>query len=64
MKIVIMAYASHASALSLVCSFFLAFVTANSSDQKVVLGFYGESLCPDCIAFANGPLKEAFNEVK
>ena len=30
--------------------------------EKVQLGFYSESLCPDCIAFANGPLDEAMNE--
>ena len=31
--------------------------------ENVQLGFYSESLCPDCIAFANGPLEKAMNEV-
>ena len=31
--------------------------------KKVELGFYSESLCPDCIAYANGPLEKAMNEV-
>ena len=30
--------------------------------EKVQLGFYSESLCPDCIDFANGPLEEAMNK--
>ena len=30
----------------------------------VLLGFYGESLCPDCINFSNGPLTKAFDEVR
>lgn len=30
--------------------------------EKVQLGFYSESLCPDCIDFANGPLEKAMNE--
>jgi interferon gamma-inducible protein 30 len=29
----------------------------------VQLGFYSESLCPDCINFANGPLEKAVNEI-
>ena len=33
------------------------------SAEKVQLGFYSESLCPDCIDFANGPLEKAMNEV-
>ena len=32
--------------------------------EKVQLGFYSESLCPDCIAFANGPLDEAMNKAR
>ncbi len=32
-------------------------------DDNVVIGFYSESLCPDCIALSNGPLTDAFNEV-
>ena len=32
--------------------------------DKVQLGFYSESLCPDCIALANGPLEKAMNEVR
>lgn len=31
--------------------------------EKVQLGFYSESLCPDCINYANGPLEKAMNEV-
>jgi hypothetical protein len=34
------------------------------SAEKVQLGFYSESLCPDCIDFANGPLEKAMNEVQ
>ncbi|CAI8014765.1 Gamma-interferon-responsive lysosomal thiol protein [Geodia barretti] len=33
------------------------------SAEKVQLGFYSESLCPDCIDFANGPLEKAMNEI-
>ena len=36
----------------------------NSLPEKVVVGFYGEALCPDCINFGNGPLTEAFKEVR
>ena len=32
-------------------------------DDKVTVGFYGESLCPDCIAFCTGPLHKAVQEV-
>ncbi len=32
-------------------------------NNNVVIGFYSESLCPDCIAFSNGPLTDAFKEV-
>ena len=32
--------------------------------DKVQLGFYSESLCPDCIALANGPLEKAMNEAR
>ena len=46
---------------------FLCFLSGFQStlldDGKVTVGFYGESLCPDCIAFANGPLTEAFDKV-
>ena len=31
--------------------------------EKVQLGFYSESLCPDCIYFANEFLEKAMKEV-
>ena len=31
--------------------------------EKVQLGFYSESLCPDCIYYANEALDKAINEV-
>ena len=39
------------------------FLTPAASQQMVTVGFYGESLCPDCIAFIRGPLTAAFKEV-
>ena len=39
------------------------FLTPAVSQQMVTVGFYGESLCPDCIAFIGGPLTTAFKEV-
>lgn len=43
----------------------LCFVTQSlqAGDRKVVVGYYGESLCPDCVDFSNGPLTDAFDEV-
>ena len=50
-----------------ICTFilnvFLLYNLASSADQKAVLGYYAESLCPDCEDFSNGPLTDAFNEV-
>lgn len=37
---------------------------ALSANEKPVLGYYAESLCPDCMAFSNGPLTKAFSEVR
>ena len=34
-----------------------------ASQEAVNVGFYGEALCPDCIAFITGPLTRAFSEV-
>lgn len=31
-------------------------------EGNVVIGYYAESLCPDCIAFSNGPLTKAFQQ--
>lgn len=43
----------------------VVFLTASGkADDKVVVGFYGESLCPDCIAFCTGPLHKAVKEVR
>lgn len=43
--------------------FLLALLSARvQCAEKVQLGFYSESLCPDCINFANGPLEKAMNE--
>ena len=43
---------------------FVSFLaTSVLAADKVVVGFYGESLCPDCIAFCTGPLRKAFDEV-
>lgn len=38
-------------------------IASGRADDKVVVGFYGESLCPDCIAFCTGPLHKAVQEV-
>ena len=35
---------------------------ASQAEDKVVIGFYSESLCPDCIAFTNRELSKAFQE--
>ena len=43
-------------------AFCVLFAPVQCAD-KVELGFYSESLCPDCIAYANGPLKQAMSEV-
>ena len=43
---------------------FVGLLIANGlADDKVIVGFYGESLCPDCIAFCTGPLHKAVQEV-
>ena len=31
-------------------------------EANVIIGYYAESLCPDCIAFSNGPLTKAFQQ--
>ena len=31
-------------------------------EANVLIGYYAESLCPDCIAFSNGPLTKAFQQ--
>ena len=31
--------------------------------EKVMVGYYAESLCPDCIAFSTGPMKSAVEQV-
>lgn len=41
----------------------LLLITDGLADDKVIVGFYGESLCPDCIAFCTGPLHKAVQEV-
>ena len=33
------------------------------SADKVLIGFYSEALCPDCMDFACGALNEAFKKV-
>ena len=38
-------------------------VGAAVSDDRVVVGFYSEALCPDCLRFSMGPLSEAFEKV-
>ena len=47
--------------LATLVALFLA--PAASQESRVTVGFYGESLCPDCINFINGPLTHAFKEV-
>lgn len=32
--------------------------------DKVVVGFYSESLCPDCINLARGPMNDAVKEAR
>lgn len=54
-----------------ILSFLLAVTTASSSSlrkqgkdvEKVMVGFYSESLCPDCIALSTGPLNDAIEKV-
>ena len=41
----------------------LLLIANGLADDKVTVGFYGESLCPDCIAFCTGPLHKAVQEV-
>ena len=41
----------------------VALIASGQADDKVTVGFYGESLCPDCIAFCTGPLHKAVQEV-
>lgn len=41
----------------------LASTTVLGAD-KVVVGFYSESLCPDCINFARGPMHKAMKEAR
>lgn len=41
-------------------TFFSLILCLNGADDRVVVGFYGESLCPDCIQFATIDLNEAF----
>lgn len=44
--------------------FFIAVLCGHADcAEKVQLGFYSESLCPDCIYYANGPLDKAMEEV-
>ena len=51
--------------------FFLAAAIVRSSPlqtrkrdaEKVLVGYYAESLCPDSIAFSTGPMKNAVEEV-
>ena len=40
----------------------LCFSAAVCAD-RVVVGFYSEALCPDCLELSNGPLTEAFEKV-
>ena len=50
---------------------FLAAAIVNSSPlqtrerdaEKVLVGYYAESLCPDSIAFSTGPMKNAVEKV-
>ena len=34
-----------------------------SSQDKVQVGLYAESLCGDCVAFSSGPMNDAYNKV-
>lgn len=43
-------------------AFIVVLIPNGQADDKVIVGFYGESLCPDCIAFCTGPLHKAFQE--
>ena len=56
--------ASWTAVLVTILIVFCAPALQKPSDDKVLIGFYSESLCPDCIAFATGPLNEAFKEVR
>ena len=38
-------------------------IGVSDSDDKVVVGYYAESLCPYCLALSNGPLNDAFEKV-
>ena len=44
-------------------SLVLAVATATRDTTKVRVGYYAESLCPDCLAFSNGPMNKAVKEV-
>lgn len=36
---------------------------AHPEENQVIVSFYAESLCPDCIHFTEGPLTDAFEKV-
>ena len=48
---------------TLVITVIALIASCQAVDDKVTVGFYGESLCPDCIAFCTGPLHKAVQEV-
>ena len=41
----------------------LLLIADGLADDKVTVGFYGESLCPYCIELCTGPLHKAVQEV-
>ncbi len=49
--------------LLVVLSLALLFVPPTLSDDKVVVGFYSEALCPGCLELSNVELTKAFMEV-
>ena len=57
-----MSSASCAPVLSL--AFLAVLLGPAGCADKVQLNFYSESLCPDCIAYANGPLDKAIKEAR
>ena len=41
----------------------VSFSKTTFDQERVLVGYYGESLCPDCINFTDGPLSQAFEKV-
>ncbi len=47
-----------------IIKFYVIFALCGSTKSAgVSVGFYSEALCPDCLAFSNGPLNDAFSQV-